>query len=124
MKIEVSNGELIDKLSILEIKAAKIHDPDKKKFIVRELNLLREAADLILPICQKQYAKLLEVNGELWEIEDLLRKMEKEARFDSDFVAAARSVYLKNDLRASIKKEINQLTSSFLSEEKSYSDYA
>ena len=127
MKIEVSNGELLDKISILELKMLKIIDKEKLDNILTEFNSLN-------PLCvvlfeqfgsklQKLYLQLAEVNGKLWDIEDWIRDCERENRFDKEFIELARSVYITNDKRSKLKKEINILTESILTEEKSYKDY-
>jgi len=128
MKIEVSNGEVLDKFSILQIKGERIEDPIALQNVQRELESLKDAVDTIhsqessdaLRILQ---AQLLEVNTQLWEVEDVLRAFEKTQDFGPSFVAAARSVYQLNDRRASLKREINRLTGSTLVEEKSYEKY-
>ena len=128
MKIEVSNGEVLDKYSILLIKSERITDPTALKNVQRELRSLQAAVDAIrsqefsgtLPTLQDQ---LMEVNTQLWEVEDVLRGLEKSQDFGSSFVAAARSVYQLNDRRAAVKKEINLLTGSIIVEEKSYEKY-
>ena len=128
MKIEVSNGEVLDKYSILQIKCERITVPTALNNIHRELESLRPAVDTIrslessgtLSTLQDQ---LLEVNTSLWEVEDVLRGLEKSQDFGPSFVAAARSVYQLNDRRAAVKKEINLLTGSNLIEEKSYEKY-
>lgn len=123
MKIEVSNGELIDKLSILEIKSERISTPEKLDNISKELDVLQKATSEILPLCRSQYLKLKKVNEKLWDIEDRIRDMERNANFNKEFVQTAREVYINNDTRAAIKKEINHITGSELSEEKSYQKY-
>ena len=128
MKIEVSNGEVLDKFSILQIKGERIEDPIALQNVQRELESLQDAVDTIhsqessdaLSILQ---ARLLEVNTQLWEVEDVLRAFENTQDFGPSFVAAARSVYQLNDRRASLKREINRLTGSTLVEEKSYEKY-
>ena len=128
MKIEVSNGEVLDKYSILQIKSERITDPVALKNVYRELESLQPAVDAIrslessgaLGALQNQ---LLEVNTSLWEVEDVLRGLEKSKDFGPSFVAAARRVYQLNDRRAAVKKEINLLTGSDLIEEKSYEKY-
>lgn len=123
MKIEVSNGEIIDKLTILQIKLERIRDEAKLK------NLKKEYDDLIkvtLPIINNSdplYKALYEVNCELWDIEDHIRDLERKKDFGDDFISTARSVYFRNDRRAEIKREINIRTSSGLTEEKSYEKY-
>ena len=127
MKIEVSNGELLDKISILELKMLKITDKEKLDNILTEFNSLN-------PLCvvlfeqfgsklQKLYLELAKVNSKLWDIEDWIRDCERENRFDKEFIELARSVYITNDERSKLKKEINILTESILTEEKSYKDY-
>lgn len=123
MKIEVSNGEIMDKLSILEIKMEKIIDDVKRKNIEKEYTLLKKAARKILPSEHKLYQGLLEVNRRLWEIEDRIRELERKKDFGPEFIETARAVYHENDRRAAIKKEINQVTGSGLTEEKSYKPY-
>lgn len=125
MKVEISNGELLDKLSILRIKKEKIKDEDKLTNINNEI---LELEPLYLKILEKTdvsdlFQSLLDVNLELWEIEDSIRGKERIKDFDKSFISLARSVYFQNDKRASIKKQINLVTGSFLIEEKSYSDY-
>lgn len=126
MKIEVSNGDILDKMSILVIKFMRISDADKIKNVRSEMisimtvftNLVRNDA------CAVEYIDLLYVNSKLWEIEDEIRVLEKSKDFGERFVELARSVYIMNDERARIKKRINKITNSDIVEEKSYSDYA
>jgi hypothetical protein len=118
----ISVGELLDKLTILNIKMQRISDIDKLKNVMTEQKELKEMADA-LPLTvglSVLYEQLLAVNLELWDIEDSKRKHEKEKRFDDEFIQLSRQVYLKNDIRARLKKEINLLTGSTLVEEKSY----
>ena len=119
----VSLGELIDKITILEIK--KIHmNGIKLKNIDKELKLLKNIIqDKNLEIDIDLINNLKEVNKNIWEIEDNLRLKESNQEFDKEFVELARSVYKENDKRASIKKEINQKYNSELVEEKSYNNY-
>ena len=119
MKIEVSNGEIVDKQTILIIKQNKIADKEKLANINNELYILDQAIKLI-EVEVEHYLELYEVNEELWEVEDELRLCEKEQRFDDHFITLARSVYQLNDERAAIKKKININTNSQLIEEKSY----
>ncbi len=122
----VSFGELIDKLTILEIKAARIADAAKLANVHVELNLLDTtwtAAAISRIDITAQRARLKAVNEKLWDIEDHIRLKEKAQAFDAEFVALARAVYFENDERAAIKREINQLLGSTLVEEKSYADY-
>jgi len=123
MKIEVSNGELVDKLTILEIKLQKIKDREKLENVRKEHTLLQKAVNQIISREDALYRKLLEINQKLWEIEDKIRELEKKGDFGLDFIETARLVYINNDLRAGIKKEINLKTNSDLIEEKSYEDY-
>ena len=123
MKIEVSNGELVDKLSILEIKLNKIRDSKKLKNIRKEYSLLEKAVGLIIKRDDPLYRQLLDINQKLWEIEDRIRELEKKKDFGSEFIETARMVYFNNDIRAKIKQEINLKTNSDLFEEKSYEDY-
>ena len=123
MKIEVSNGEVVDKLTILQIKLEKISDSEKRLNIEKEFNLLNQSVKGIITPDNNLYQQLLEVNLELWKIEDRIRELEKEQDFGKEFIETARSVYFKNDLRSKIKKEINKTTGSDLFEEKSYEDY-
>jgi septal ring factor EnvC (AmiA/AmiB activator) len=123
MKIEVSNGELVDKLSILEIKLKKVQDSEKLKNIRKEYSLLEKAAGLIIKRDDPLYRQLLDINQKLWEIEDRIRELEKNKDFGSEFIETARMVYFNNDIRAKIKQEINLKTNSDLFEEKSYEDY-
>lgn len=123
MKIDVSNGEIIDKLTILEIKSQKITDSEKLHHIHKELQIVRQAAKTILDTCFQQYVELKKVNEKLWLIEDEIRKYEKQKDFGPHFVDLARSVYINNDERARVKKVINDLSGSHLIEEKSYEPY-
>lgn len=118
----ISVGELLDKLTILIIKMEKIKDSDKLKNILYEHSELKQLADsLKAPIeLANLYKNLLEVNRDLWEIEEAKRKHEKEQNFDSEFIKLARAVYIKNDYRAQLKKEINLIMGSSIVEEKSY----
>jgi hypothetical protein len=125
MKIEVSNGEILDKISILAIKKSKIQDKNKLKNVYTEYNTLLPYFDQIINTQQlgDLYWNLSAVNTELWDVEDKLRDLEKAKTFNSKFVELARSVYYLNDKRAELKKNINILSGSDLIEEKSYSDY-
>ena len=123
MKIEVSNGEIIDKLTILQIKLERIRDKEKLKNLKREFDKLSKVTSSILSTSDPLYKSLYEVNCELWDIEDHIRDLERKKDFGKDFVETARSVYIKNDRRADLKREINIRTSSGLIEEKSYEKY-
>jgi hypothetical protein len=116
----ISVGELLDKISILTIKYQRI-DISKKENVLKELSELESIKDsLNLPDVQQLYLQLYAVNSELWFIEDYKRNCEKEQTFDDGFINAARQVYLKNDLRARIKRDINLIVGSSIVEEKSY----
>ena len=128
MKVEVSDGEILDKMSILEIKLDKIENEDKLANIQKEYNTLKETIGE--PPWYEHvfrnygfYWQLKEINETLWEIEDEIRIKEKKQEFDDVFIKLARQVYKTNDKRAEIKKEINVYTGSNLLEEKSYEDY-
>ena len=121
--VPISVGELLDKISILEIKAAAIEDPTKLANVRHELAALqavraREVA--ALPELPALYAELRSVNEELWRIEDAIREHERDGKFGASFVALARSVYHNNDRRAVVKRRINELTGSEYVEEKAY----
>lgn len=123
MKIEVSNGEIIDKFTILKIKMERIKDESRLVNIRKEYNELAEAAKTIISPDDPLVVSLYRVNCELWDIEDQIRDLERKKDFGEDFIQTARSVYFKNDLRAEIKREINLKTSSGFTEEKSYRKY-
>ena len=122
MKIEVSIGEIHDKISILEIKKNKIKDREKLKNINNEFNTLVESYPTYID--QLEYKDLLKINSLLWDIEDRLRLKEKNKKFDEEFIKLARDVYFTNDKRSVIKKKINIRLGSDLIEEKSYEDYS
>lgn len=124
MQIEVSNGEIIDKLTILSIKMENIKEQEKLENIRREYSHLKEAADKIgINESNELYQKLLSVNKNLWDIEDKIRDCERNKDFGDVFTELARSVYITNDERSRIKREINLSTGSELTEEKSYKNY-
>jgi hypothetical protein len=123
MKIEVSNGEILDKLTILQIKLERIRDEAKVKNLKKEFEELSKVTSSIMDASDPLYKALYDVNCELWDIEDHIRDLERKKDFGVDFVKTARSVYLKNDRRAELKREINIKTSSGLIEEKSYEKY-
>lgn len=125
MKIEVpiSSGELVDKLSILEIKKIEIKDEEKLKQVVSEFNVLKEVYEKLFnnsKEIESLYRKLLKINRELWEIEDKIRKFEKEEKFDEEFIEHARRVYKTNDKRFEIKSQINKMFNSEIQEQKEY----
>jgi len=125
MKIEVSHGEIVDKLTILQIKKKNITDDEKLTNINKEYNYLLSVVenDLDISISSPEYLELLSINEELWIIEDDIRDKERKKEFDDEFVKLARAVYYTNDVRAKIKKEINIKYSSGFIEEKSYNSY-
>ena len=117
-----SIGEIFDKITILEIKEKKIKDPEKLLNVQKELSLLQ---DLVSNI--ESHNEILDVlndlrlvNEQLWVIEDDLRELEKSQQFDSKFIQLARNVYITNDKRSALKKQINIMTGSMIVEEKSY----
>ena len=115
MLVKISKGELIDKITILEIKDDKITDPEKLKNVRHELETIRK---LEFPTPVKE--KLMDVNRKLWDVEDDLRLLEKKGKFDDEFVQKARSVYKLNDERSRLKKIINIEEGSNIVEEKSH----
>ena len=121
VSIPVSLGEVIDKITILEIKAEKMSD-EKLKNINKEIYAIKNTISK-LDIDQNLVEKVKKINLDLWEIEDRIRVKENLKEFDKDFISLARSVYIKNDLRASLKREINIKYNSDIIEEKSYQTY-
>ena len=122
----VSYGELIDKITILEIKSRQITDPAKLANVRNELDLLNAtwANDTASKTdISRERADLLKVNETLWDIEDRIRLKERAQAFDQEFIELARAVYFRNDERAAFKREINLKLGSQLVEEKSYQDY-
>jgi len=124
LKIDISIGELVDKVSILAIKLEKISDPSKVKNIRKEYELLlKPMIDCGIETDSEAFLALKNINVKLWEIEDEIRIKEAEKVFDSEFIELARSVYFTNDDRAAVKKRINLDTGSELVEEKEYVEY-
>ena len=127
MKVEVSNGELLDKLTILELKLTNIADVQKLTNIQKEHDELNPLAGQLFDSYGEElknlYKQLIEINSELWTIEDNIRECERNKDFGSDFVSLARAVYFTNDKRSDVKKAINLLTDSGFVEEKSYEEY-
>ena len=127
MKIEVSNGEILDKITILVIKSKKITDPTKLKNINNELDELKSFLDVVNYESNSTVNSLVKelesVNEKLWNVEDKLRDKERSKQFDDEFIKLARDVYFTNDERAKIKKNLNEVTNSKLVEEKSYQKY-
>ena len=126
VKIKISIGELVDKITILQIKKEMIVDDSKLKKVENELNHLQSA---LTTISQKNakldelMTQLKEINTKLWKIEDDIRLLEKEERFDNEFIELARAVYITNDKRFEIKNAINFEFSSEIAEVKSYEKY-
>jgi hypothetical protein len=120
MLVDVSVAEFLDKISILEIKKNKISNKDKLKNINKELEYLKNKKKEIQPINDELILELNKVNLDLWEIEEQIRVKEKEKSFDDEFINLARNVYILNDKRALIKKNINIESQSIFIEEKSY----
>jgi hypothetical protein len=124
--IPVSWGELIDKITILEIKYERLRASDALKNVQRELTLLQTELtrnEIISSMTLELKMQLKKINESLWEIEDSIRDRERSKCFDESFIQLARSVYINNDERARIKKEINTITRSALIEEKGYTSY-
>ena len=127
INIPISWGELVDKITILEIKTDRIQDVNKLENISKELQALRLILDqdcLEPELIGQLKAELRAVNEKLWKIEDDIRKCEKEKDFSQRFIDLARAVYINNDQRAALKREINTTLKSELFEEKSYEDYS
>ena len=124
MKVEISIGELVDKVSILSIKLKKIKNAEKLKNIQKEYDLLvKSMAGEGISVTSGEFLRLAEINLKLWDIEDQIRLKEAARSFDAEFIELARSVYFINDDRAAVKKEINLKFGSELVEEKEYTDY-
>ena len=124
--VEVSIGELLDKISILEIKQGKIRDPEKLKFINKEHSILRDQLEKNVKSddkINKLYQSLKEINSKLWIIEDDKRQCEKDKDFREKFIKLSRDVHFLNDDRAKIKLEINNHTGSTIKEIKEYTNY-
>ena len=124
--VPISPGELIDKITILEIKSQRMTDAAKLHNVRTELTLLSEtwkASPFSTTDINVEWAGLRDVNAKLWDIEDRIRDKERDGLFDAEFVELARAVYFTNDERAAIKKQINAKLGSALVEEKSYAEY-
>lgn len=126
ISVEVSTGEFLDKMSILQIKSERIQDPGKLSNINKELEILKKTwAES--PASQTDIstlmAELKTINESLWDIEDRIRIKESKAAFDEEFIELSRSVYITNDRRSDVKRQLNQALGSDLMEEKSYADY-
>ena len=123
MEIEVSIGEIVDKLSILRIKKNNITDEEKLVNINKEYDYLYYKVFQELKIESSDFYEMIMVNEMLWNVEDSIRKKEKNKSFDQDFIEMSRSVYITNDRRSEIKKNINLKYNSTFVEEKSYEQY-
>ena len=123
--VPVSVGEIIDKLSILQVKKNKISDKTKLEFVNKEFEILQNLSSVYLNNIEIEslYNQLVEINSSLWDIEDKLRVIEKEKRFEGEFISLARKVYFTNDERFRLKNEINLLTFSEIREVKDYVKY-
>ena len=121
MKIEVSNGEIVDKLTILELKRENAQTQEQARHIEEELNYLKPIVDgMDIPV--DIIDQLREVNKRLWEVEDMLREYEKKGVFDRQFITFARAVYQTNNARFRLKSKVNELTNSLFVEEKIHPD--
>jgi post-segregation antitoxin (ccd killing protein) len=126
VSVEIAPGELIDKITILEIKLERISDTEKLANVSIERDTLVQARDAALTASadlDRLTAELKTVNEALWEIEDDIRDCERDKDFGQQFIELARSVYITNDKRAALKRQINELLGSHLVEEKSYAAY-
>ena len=126
IRIEVAPGEIIDKLTILEIKRARIGDDTKRANVAHEWDVLTRDLDAVVkptPELEALRTKLKEINEKLWVIEDDIRDCERAKDFGETFIALARAVYFTNDERALVKRQINELLGSSIMEEKSYAAY-
>ena len=123
MKIEVSIGEIVDKLSILKIKKEFIKDEEKLKNVKKEYDYLYDIVFNEMKINQSDFSEMVLINEKLWNIEDDIRDKERNKEFDADFIKLARAVYVTNDKRAEVKKKINIKYKSSFVEEKSYNKY-
>ena len=124
--VEVSIGELLDKISILEIKQEKIKDPEKLKFVLNEYSILKNQLESNVKTddeLDKLFKSLKDINSKLWVIEDDKRKCEKDKDFGEKFIKLSRDVHFLNDDRAKIKLEINNHTGSTIKEIKEYTNY-
>lgn len=126
IRVEIAPGELIDKITILEIKVERIADDARRRNVRIELDTLTQSRDAALPESDELAAltaRLKAVNETLWDVEDRIRVCERDGDFGPQFVELARSVYRENDRRAALKRAINELLGSRLVEEKEYVDY-
>ena len=125
--VPVSPGEVLDKITILEIKSERMSDPEKVANVRVELKLLQDTWAASIrddEVIRDLHAQLKEINEALWEIEDDIRDKERAKEFDERFIELARAVYFTNDRRSEVKKKLNLHLGSQIIEEKSYQDYA
>jgi hypothetical protein len=126
IKVPISPGELVDKITILEIKSSRMTDAAKLANVRTELGLLQDAWRTSAYASQditSQWAALRTINEKLWDVEDLIRDKERARTFDQEFIELARAVYVTNDERAAVKRDINTRLGSKIVEEKSYAKY-
>jgi Family of unknown function (DUF6165) len=126
IQVPISPGELIDKITILEIKSERMTDAKKIANVRHELGLLKatwQASDYSATDINAEWARLKTINEQLWVIEDDIRDKERARAFDARFIELARAVYVTNDERAQVKRTINDKLGSKIVEEKSYADY-
>ncbi len=126
IQVPVSPGEVLDKITILEIKSERMSDPEKLANVRIELKLLQETWGAAIQeddVIRALHAELKKINEALWEIEDDIRDKERAKEFDEEFTELARAVYITNDRRSEVKKKLNQHLGSKIVEEKSYQDY-
>jgi hypothetical protein len=126
IKVPISPGELVDKITILEIKSARMTDAAKLANVRTELTMLQDTWRTSAYASQDitaQWASLRKINEKLWDIEDDIRDKERARKFDQEFIELARAVYVTNDERAAVKREINTKLGSRIVEEKSYAKY-
>lgn len=122
MKIEVANGEIVDKFTILKIKLKNSNNPEKTEQILRELEYLQPIVKS-LDVPQEMIDELHAVNQKIWDTEDSIRLCEKNKHFDETFIQLARDVYFNNDKRFEVKTKINQKTNSYINEQKILPNY-
>jgi hypothetical protein len=126
IRVPISPGELIDKITILQIKSSRMTDPIKVANVRNELSLLEATwrdCSYSTSNIDAEWAALRRINEKLWDVEDLLRDKERARTFDQEFIDLARAVYFTNDERAAVKREINTKLGSKIVEEKSYAKY-
>jgi len=120
MKIQISNGELLDKISILSIKSERLTDEGKVAYVRKELEYLEDMAEELMMECYPDYVKVFELNCSLWAIEDEIRAKGKKGEYDERFIELSRLIYEKNDERARVKRDIDESSSSDFREQKGH----